>query len=141
VLTECPDCGTAVDTPFKSWSVSRKSQSALSGKTKTEFGIFDCPDCGNRFRAGLKKSPRNELSIKGAVEKIKGIEGEFVGTLKSLREKLKTLETERGNLLLEIDGLKKMAEDKANALESEVGMLREEVQSLKQLLGVDELET
>jgi predicted RNA-binding Zn-ribbon protein involved in translation (DUF1610 family) len=140
-LTECPDCGTTVGIPFKSWSVSRRSQSAPSGKTTTEYGIFDCPDCGNRFRAGLKGKAKSELSIKGAVEKIKGIEGEFVSTLKGLREKLKTLETERANLLLEIDGLKKMAEDKANALESEVGMLREEVQSLKQLLGVDELET
>ncbi len=139
-MAECPDCGTMVGVPFKSWSVSRKNQSAPSGKTKTQFGIFDCPDCGNRFRAGLKESSKNELSIKGAVEKIKGIEGAFVSTLKTLREKLKTLETERASLLLEIDGLKKMAEDKANALESEVGMLREEVQSLKQLLGVDELE-
>ena len=48
------------------------------------------------------------------------------------------LGTERANLLLEIDELKKMAEAKASALESEVGMLREEVLSLKQLLGVAE---
>lgn len=98
--------------------------------------MFECPDCGNKFRAGLKGETKEELSIKGVAEKIKGIEGELMNTLKNLREKLKTLETERSNLLLEIDELKKMAESKANALESEIGMLREEVKSLKQLLGV-----
>jgi regulator of replication initiation timing len=57
---------------------------------------------------------------------------------KSIVEKLRTLENERKNLLLEIEELKKMADSKAKALESEVGMLREEVKSLRMLLGADE---
>jgi predicted RNase H-like nuclease (RuvC/YqgF family) len=137
-LPECRECGTEVESPFKTWSVSRKTS---NGETKTVFGMFECPECGNRFRAGVKNSEKKELSIKGVAEKIKGIEGEFMNTLKNLREKLKTLETERANLLVEIDELKKMAEAKANALESEIGMLREEVKSLKQLLGVGEMDT
>jgi len=48
------------------------------------------------------------------------------------------LETERANLMIEIDNLKKVAESKANALESEVNMLREEVKSLRDLLGYTE---
>jgi hypothetical protein len=55
-------------------------------------------------------------------------------------EKLKSLETERRNLLLEIEELKKMADSKAKALENEVGMLREEVKSLRILLGSGEPE-
>lgn len=134
----CPECKTEVESPFKTWSVSRKTS---NGETEIIFGMFECPECGNRFRAGAKDmEKKKELSIKGVAEKIKGIEGEFMSTLKNLREKLKTLETERANLLLEIDELKKMAEAKANALESEVGMLREEVKSLKQLLGVGEMD-
>lgn len=105
------------------------------------FGMFECPDCGHKFRASVKSGEKEELSIKGMAEKIKGIEGEFVNTLKNLREKLKTLESERANLIIEIDELKKMAEAKANALESEIGMLREEVKSLKQLLGVGEMDS
>jgi uncharacterized protein YlxW (UPF0749 family) len=138
-LPKCSECGTEVATPFKTWSVSRKA-SKSGGTTEVVFGMFECPECGNRFRAGVKEENK-ALSIKGVAEKIKGIEGEFVNTLKNLREKLKTLETERANLLLEIDELKKMAEAKATALESEIGMLREEVKSLKQLLGVGEIET
>jgi len=127
-----------VESPFKTWSISRKT---ADGETETIFGMFECSECGNRFRAGAKNTEvKKELSIRGVAEKIKTIEGEFMNTLKNLREKLKTLGTERANLLLEIDGLKKMAEAKADALESEVGMLREEVKSLKQLLGVGEME-
>jgi len=65
---------------------------------------------------------------------------EFMSNFKSIVERIRTLETERKNLLLEIEELKKMADSKAKALESEVGMLREEVESLRVLLGAEEPE-
>jgi uncharacterized protein YlxW (UPF0749 family) len=139
-LTKCPKCDAEVEKPLRTWSVSRRA-SKSGDVAGVVFGIFECLECGSKFRASVKMGEREELSIKGVAEKIKGIEGELVNTLKNLREKLKTLETERANLLLEIDELKKMAESKANALESEIGMLREEVKSLKQLLGVGEMDT
>jgi hypothetical protein len=136
----CPECGSNVEAPYKTWSVKRK-RAGTNETTETVLGMFDCPGCGSRFRAGVHSDSEKELNIKGVAQKIKGIEVEFVNTLKNLREKLKTLSTERANLLVEIDELKKMAEAKANALESEIGMLREEVSSLKQLLGVGEMDT
>jgi len=57
---------------------------------------------------------------------------------KSTVERIRKLENERKNLMLEIDELKKMADSKATALESEVGMLREEVKSLRLLLQAEE---
>jgi uncharacterized protein YlxW (UPF0749 family) len=63
-----------------------------------------------------------------------------MNTFKSVVEKIKTLESERRNLLLEIDELRKMADSKAKALENEVSMLREEVKSLRVLLGAGEPE-
>ncbi|MEM3700866.1 MAG: hypothetical protein QXL57_08410 [Candidatus Bathyarchaeia archaeon] len=63
-----------------------------------------------------------------------------MNNLKSLVEKIKSLETERKNLLLEIEELRKMADAKAKALESEISMLREEVKSLRILLGAEEPE-
>jgi regulator of replication initiation timing len=63
---------------------------------------------------------------------------ESMSSFKGVVEKLRTLENERKNLLLEIEELKKMADSKAKALESEVGMLREEVKSLRVLLGAEE---
>jgi regulator of replication initiation timing len=63
-----------------------------------------------------------------------------MNTFKNVVEKLKTLESERRNLLLEIEELKKMADSKAKALENEVSMLREEVKSLRVLLGAGDPE-
>ncbi len=63
-----------------------------------------------------------------------------MSNFKSTVERLRNLDTERRNLLLEIEELKKMADSRADALESEVSMLKEEVKSLRQLLGADEPE-
>ena len=110
------------------------------GESKIAMGIFECPNCKARFRAALEVETKLEetASIKNMVERIRSIKGELMQTLKNLREKIKTLETERANLMIEIDNLKKVAESKANALESEVNMLREEVKSLRDLLGYTE---
>jgi regulator of replication initiation timing len=61
-----------------------------------------------------------------------------VSSFKAVGEKIRHLENERRNLMLEIDELKKMADSKAKALESEVGMLRDEVRSLRMILGASE---
>lgn len=63
-----------------------------------------------------------------------------MSSLKSAIERIRALENERKNLLLEIDELKKMADAKAKALESEINMLRDEVKSLRALLSGEDLE-
>ncbi len=70
----------------------------------------------------------------------KGDHVRFMSNFKSIVERIRTLETERKNLQLEIEELKRMADSKAKALESEVGMLRDEVKSLRILLGGEEPE-
>jgi hypothetical protein len=64
-----------------------------------------------------------------------------VSGIKSSVERIRALEGERKNLLLEIEELKKMADAKANALESEINMLRDEVKELRLLLSGDDDET
>ncbi len=56
-------------------------------------------------------------------------------SLKTTIEKIRTLEVEKKNLLVEIEGLKKIADAKAMALENEVGSLREEIKSLRSLIN------
>jgi len=63
-----------------------------------------------------------------------------LSSFKATVEKIKNLENERKNLLLEIEELKRMADAKARALESEISMLRDEVKSLRILLGGEESE-
>jgi hypothetical protein len=67
-------------------------------------------------------------------------DGTLVSSFKHRIERIKALETERRNLLLEIEELKRMADAKAKALESEVNMLRDEVKSLRILLSGEDLE-
>ncbi|MGB9915093.1 MAG: hypothetical protein ACPLIG_02795 [Candidatus Bathyarchaeales archaeon] len=63
-----------------------------------------------------------------------------MSSFKSTIERIRALETERKNLLLEIEELKKMADAKARALESEINMLREEIKSLRTLLSGEDQE-
>lgn len=62
-------------------------------------------------------------------------------SLKTTIEKIRTLEAEKKNLLVEIEGLKKIADSKAMALENEVNALREDIKSLKILIGGSEPST
>lgn len=139
-MVKCPRCGGEVAKPVKTWSLSARKPSKEGKESKINVGIFECPKCRARFRAVLKSEIRaaETVSIKNMVERIRGIQGELMLTLKNLREKIKTLETERANLMVEIEKLKKVAESKVNALESEVTMLREEAKSLRGLLGYAE---
>ena len=61
-----------------------------------------------------------------------------MSSLKNTIEKIKSLEAEKKDLLLEMEELQKTADAKATALESEVGALRDEIKSLKNLMNVSE---
>lgn len=136
---KCPKCGGEATNTIKVWTVSQRKSGGESGTPKL-LGIFECLNCKSRFRAFAAPESKAEetVSIMSMVNQIKIIKGELMQTLKNLREKIKTLETERANLIAEIEKLKKAAESKVNALESEVNMLREEVKSLRDLLGYTE---
>ena len=68
-------------------------------------------------------------------------EAENMSNFKSTIERIRALESERKNLLLEIEELKRMADAKAKALESEINMLRDEVKSLRVLLSGEEIDS
>lgn len=56
-------------------------------------------------------------------------------SLKATIEKIKSLENEKNNLLIEIEELKKTADARAAALENELCALRNEVKLLKNLIN------
>jgi len=139
-LAKCPKCGAEVASPVKVWAFPQRKPLRQGEKSKANMGIFECQNCKARFRAVLEvpSATTEEGSIKNMVERIKSIRGEFMQNLQSLREKIKTFETERADLMMEIEKLRKVAESRVVALESEVSMLREEVKSLRELLGYTE---
>ena len=136
---KCPNCGTEVATAVKSWTVSPGKQRATGDVPEFRVGIFECPKCKSKFRSRVDfRAKPVETNVKNLVEKIKEIRGGLMQTLTVLREKMKTLETERASLLVEIEKLRKVAESRANDLEIEVNQLREELKSLKEILGASE---
>ena len=68
------------------------------------------------------------------------LEAKTMSNFKSTIERIRALESERKNLLLEIEELKRMADAKAKALENEINMLRDEVKSLRVLLSGEEID-
>ncbi|MBS7633010.1 hypothetical protein KEJ15_05255 [Candidatus Bathyarchaeota archaeon] len=142
-MVKCPKCGGEKATVVKTWSLPTR-KTAKEEEATPVVGIFECLNCKARFRSMVEKEVAKDetASIKNMVERIRGIREELVQTLKNLREKIKTLETERSNLIIEIESLKKVAESRVSALQSEVNILREEVKSLRDVLGyVEEAET
>ena len=139
-MVNCPKCTFDVATPVKTWTLAGRRSSEKGDRSQLVVGIFECPKCKARFRSAVDAGSKVEetANIKNMVERIKGIKGELMQTLRNLREKIKTLENERANLMIEIEKLRKVADARVNALESEVSMLREEMTSLRDLLGYSE---
>mgnify|MGYP005840586419 CR=1 FL=1 len=139
-MVDCPNCGTVVTTAVKCWTVAPAKQGKRGFIPEFRVGIFKCPKCKSKFRSRVNSTAKfaETKNVKILVEKVKEIHEGLTQTLRILREKINTLETERGSLLVEIEQLKKIAESRANALEVEIKQLREEIQSLRELLGINE---
>jgi len=130
-LVECPMCGIEVVNPVKTWSmVGRPSKTGE--KFKLTIGLYECPKCERKFRVILGKE---KITVEGMIEEIKGVEKGLMQTLGNLKEKIEKLESEKADLLMEIEKLRKVGDEKASALEEELATLRKEVKSLKELLG------
>ena len=131
----CPECGTDVINPIKTWSmVGRPTKKGEQFRLK--LGIFPCSRCGKKFRRVIEKE-KDRITLKGMIKEIKGIERGLVQRLGDLREKIEKLKSEKAELLEKIERFKKDGEEKVNNLEKEVASLREEVEYLKETLGDD----
>jgi uncharacterized coiled-coil DUF342 family protein len=118
--------------------VTLKNHGDTEAKTQFIFSIFECPRCKSKFRSRIEPAcatTPEQSSVAELVKRINSIREKLTQTLRSLRVKIKTLETERTLLLTEIQELKRAAKLRAIALESEVSELREEINSLREVLG------
>jgi DNA repair exonuclease SbcCD ATPase subunit len=132
-LPVCPECGTEVTNPTKTWSMTGRP-TGKGERFKLTIGIFSCPRCGKKFRSVVGKE-KERITLKGMVKEIKGIERRLTQSLGDLREKIEKLKDERAELLEKIERLKRAGEEKANTLEKEIASLREEIEYLKETLG------
>ncbi|MEM2998919.1 MAG: hypothetical protein QW674_06305 [Candidatus Bathyarchaeia archaeon] len=139
-MVNCPNCGTAVTTAVKCWTVSPAKQAEYGVIPEFRVGLFKCPECKSTFRSKVNNTTKHleTGNVKILAEKVKDIHEGLTQTLRFLREKINALETERQSLLMEIEQLKKVAESRANTLEVEIKQLREDIKALRELLGVNE---
>ena len=115
-----------------------KNHGATGTKTQFILGIFECPGCKSKFRSRVElacAATPERSSVAELIKRMNSIRDRLTQTLRSLRVKIKTLETERALLFTEIQELKRAAKLRASALESEVNELREEINSLREVLG------
>ncbi len=136
-IVQCPNCRLEIISAVKSWPVTFKKPGEVDVKPQFSIGLFECSNCKSKFRARLDLASESTLpaNMVDLAKKVKSIREGLIQTLNTLRLRLKTLETERSVLLIEIGELKKAAEFRANVLEEEVNQLRAEVKSLKDLLN------
>lgn len=135
-MSVCPKCGVTVANAVKTWSAALAQTKGAEGKPQIFIGVFVCPSCKTRFRARVRSQPKLEqtANVKNEVARIKEVWVGLMQTLKSLREKIQMLETERKNLIEEVEALRSAAESRVVNLENEVNQMREEAKSLKELL-------
>ncbi len=138
-MVECPSCGTEVAVPSQIQQGAHRKRSEEDAKMHSAVGVFECPRCKSKFRSQVETAGAHSevSSAAGLVERINSIREGLAQTLKTLRVKIKTLETERALLLTEVEELKRVAESRASALEIEVTQLREEIKSLREVLEPD----
>lgn len=135
-MSVCPKCGAKVTDAVKTWSASLAQPKNPEGKPQIFIGVFECPTCKTKFRARVRPTQKLEqtANVKNEVVRIKEVWEGLMQTLKVLREKIQMLETERKNLVDEVESLRKAAESRVTSLEGEVTQMREEAKALKELL-------
>jgi predicted RNA-binding Zn-ribbon protein involved in translation (DUF1610 family) len=52
----CPECGTLVKEPYKTWELVAPFPDKKMRITVTIFGMFECPSCGKKFRGVVSKA-------------------------------------------------------------------------------------
>ena len=132
-MTKCPKCGFEVADPLKTWSMIRRP-SKLGNVLGLTIGLYECTNCGTKFRRVLGKE---RINLKGVLERIKSLEENVVEAARKkleLEGKVNALEEEKACLLAEIEALKAIPglEAKVSSLEPEVAKLKEEKKALEE---------
>ncbi|MEM0058027.1 MAG: chromatin protein Cren7 [Candidatus Bathyarchaeia archaeon] len=51
----CPECGTEVKDPYKTWELIAPFPDKKMRITMTVFGMYECPKCGKKFKGIVSK--------------------------------------------------------------------------------------
>jgi len=54
-INKCPNCGTEVKEPIKTWQLVAPIPDKKGRITVTVMGVFQCPECGYKWRGVVSK--------------------------------------------------------------------------------------
>jgi septal ring factor EnvC (AmiA/AmiB activator) len=135
-LPSCPNCGTAIATPTKLFTVIVEPKEGEHGLTQRKVGMYSCDKCGTKFPTVVSRQhyllvaedqlKKIQTDIKTLKKTNQDLEKRIQGMDREYTEIQKTLDTSKR------DAETKVLEAKMDALEKHVAYLRKEKGELEE---------
>ena len=135
-MPSCPNCGTAVATPVKVFTVIVEPKEGERGLTQRKVGMYSCEKCGTKFPTVVSRQhylvvPDDQMSkIQTDIKTLKK-------TNQDLEKRIQQMDREYADLQKNLERSKKdtdtrVLEAKLEALEKHVAYLRKEKGELEE---------
>ena len=135
-MPSCPNCGTAVATPAKTFTVIVEPKEGERGLTQRKVGMYTCEKCGTKFPTVMSR--QHYLVV--AEEQLTKIQTDVKSLKKTnqdLEKRIEAMDKEYAELQRAVERGKKdtetrILEAKVDALERHVAYLRKEKGELEE---------
>ena len=135
-MPSCPNCGTAVATPAKTFTVIVEPKEGERGLTQRKVGMYTCDKCGTKFPTVMSR--QHYLVV--AEEQLSKIQTDVKNLKKTnhdLEKRIEAMDKEYAELQRAVERSKKdteskILEAKVDALEKHVAYLRKEKGELEE---------
>jgi len=135
-LPACPNCGTAIASPAKVFTVIVEPKEGERGLTQRKVGMYSCEKCGTKFPTVVSRQhylvvPDDQMSkIQTDIKNLKK-------TNQDLEKRIQLMDKEYAELQNNLETSKKdtdtrVLETKLTALEKHVAYLRKEKEELEE---------
>jgi predicted RNase H-like nuclease (RuvC/YqgF family) len=135
-LPSCPNCGTAVATPAKTFTVIIEPKEGERGLTQRKVGMYTCDKCGTKFPTVISRQ-HYLVVAEEQLSKIQADIKDLKKTNQELEKRIEAMDKEYAVLQRVVDRGKndaeaKILETKVEALEKHVAYLRKEKGELEE---------
>jgi predicted RNase H-like nuclease (RuvC/YqgF family) len=135
-LPSCPNCGTAIATPAKLFTVIVEPKEGERGLTQRKVGMYSCDKCGTKFPTVVSRQ-HYLLVAEEQLGKIQTDIKNLKKTNQDLEKRIGAMDKEYADLQKVVDRNKRDAEtrvleSKLEALEKHVAYLRKEKGELEE---------
>jgi predicted RNase H-like nuclease (RuvC/YqgF family) len=135
-LPSCPNCGTAIATPTKVFTVIVEPKEGERGLTQRKVGMYSCEKCGTKFPSVVSRQ-HYLLVAEEQLSKIQTDIKSLKRTNEDLEKRIQLMDKEYAEIQKTLDRSKKdsetrVLEAKMEALEKNVAYLKKEKRELEE---------